>query len=144
MASAKTQTPSNPQPKLPITTNPLGKALLQTTESQRIVRMFYLVDMENGPFFTIQSAIDIASPGSTIKISSGLYKENLVITTKNLRIEAKDMSPDVYIMGMKGPALLIDVDDRKDNIIIQNLKFLHKGGAPSRGNKRDIIEPIDH
>lgn len=36
----------------------------------------YVVDQKEGPFFSIQSAIDEAEPSTTIKVNYGLYKEN--------------------------------------------------------------------
>lgn len=42
---------------------------------------YYLMnkDPENGPYKTIQEAINAANPGGVIKISPGLYSDNLVI-----------------------------------------------------------------
>ena len=37
------------------------------------------LDPENGPYKTIQEAIDAAEPGNVIKISPGLYNNGLVI-----------------------------------------------------------------
>lgn len=97
----------------------------------KMFRVTYVVDQEEGPYKTIQQAIDDAKPNSTIKISSGLYKENLVITKSSLKIESKDFNPDVYIMGNKGPAVMIDIEDG-GSCLIQNLRFVHKGGATGK------------
>ena len=66
-----------------------------------------VVDQISGPYFTIQSAIDKALPGSVIKIADGLYLENLVITNKTLTLEARDINCEVFILGKKGPTVLI-------------------------------------
>lgn len=66
------------------------------------------MDQQSGPFYTIQSAIDKAKSGSIIKINTGLYKENLVIKGKSLSLEARDINSEVYILGSKGPTLLIE------------------------------------
>lgn len=49
-----------------------------------LVGNFYFVrsdslDQENGPYETIQEAIDHAEPGQVIKINTGLYSDNIVI-----------------------------------------------------------------
>jgi plastocyanin len=41
-------------------------------------------------FPTIQKAVNHASPGSTIRIKPGVYKEDVVVTTRNLVIEGVD------------------------------------------------------
>jgi len=50
---------------------------------------------------TIQSAIDEAHDGDTIKVSSGIYKENLQITNKNLTITGTNY-PTIYGARMWG------------------------------------------
>lgn len=53
------------------------------------VKVNLQVDPQNGPFYTIQSAIDEAESDSHILVETGLYKENLVIKTSNLFIQPK-------------------------------------------------------
>jgi pectin methylesterase-like acyl-CoA thioesterase len=53
------------------------------------VKMQFVVDHLNGPYYTIQNAIDEASSDSHILVETGLYKENLIITTPNIFIQAK-------------------------------------------------------
>jgi hypothetical protein len=107
----------------------------------KVFRVTYVVDSEEGPYYTIQSAIDDAKPNSTIKITSGLYKENIVITQHSLKIESKDACPDVYIMGNKGPAVLIDIPEG-GSCLIQNIRFVHKGGAGGAPNRPGQPGPI--
>lgn len=108
----------------------------QASEDAKLIRVSYIVDQQDGPYYTIQSAINDAKPNCTIKITTGLYKENLVIKTNFLKIESKDFNPEVYIMGNKGPALTIDIPEG-GNCLIQNLKFVHKGGAPRLKTKNN-------
>jgi hypothetical protein len=64
-----------------------------------------------GPYYTIQEAIDKATEGAIIKINTGLYLENLVIKNKGLILEARESNSEVYIMGSKGPVILITQDE---------------------------------
>jgi F-box protein 11 len=84
------------------------------------------VDQDDGPYFTIQSAIDNAKPNTSIQVHSGIYKESLIIREPSIKIESKDYRPDVYIMGQKGPALIIDTPAH-GSTVIQNIRFLHRG-----------------
>lgn len=81
-----------------------------SNEENKMIKTSYIVDQQDGPYFTIQSAIDAAVSGSIIKINSGLYKENLVIRGKSLTLEQRDMNSEVYVLGIKGPALLVEQD----------------------------------
>jgi hypothetical protein len=91
-----------------------------------------IVDQREGPYFSIQAAIDDADPNTNIKISAGHYKERLRVTKHNLKIEGKDYPPEVYILGYKGPAILIELA-KNEFCTIQNIKFVHKGGAERSG-----------
>jgi hypothetical protein len=97
-------------------------------------RYSYVVDQIDGPFKTIQSAIDEGGAQATIKVSPGLYKENIMVTKPGMKIEAKDINSDVYVMGNRGPAVYINIDQGQ-SCLFQNIKFVHKGGA-SRQNAR--------
>lgn len=91
-----------------------------------------IVDPENGHYKTIQAAIDSAKKNSVIQICSGLYRENIYIYKAPLRIEAKDASAEVYIMGHKGPTLHINVPSSEGKIFMNHIRLIHKGGG---GNK---------
>ena len=88
----------------------------------------FLVDQKEGPYYTIQQAIDAAGPNSIIKVAKGHYKENLRITVPNIKIEGKDMTPEVFVIGYRGPAVLIKLNPG-ESCHIQNIKFVHKGGG---------------
>jgi pectin methylesterase-like acyl-CoA thioesterase len=104
---------------------------------------YLIVDPENGPFKTIQSAIDASQPHSVIKIFSGLYKENLTIDRAPLKIEAKDTNSEVYIMGVKGPTMYVNVSDGADDakIIVSHVRLTHKGGGGNKFYK--FVKPKD-
>lgn len=91
-----------------------------------------MVDQIDGPFKTIQSAIDQGGAQATIKVSPGLYKENIVVMKPGMKIEAKDINSDVYIMGNRGPAVYINIEQGQ-SCLFQNIKFVHKGGAARKG-----------
>jgi len=91
----------------PLATSAVKKSGSPKKKNKSVIKMSYIVDQEQGPYFTIQSAIDIAKDGSIIKINTGLYKENLVIRGKSLSLESRDLNSEVYILGSKGPTLYI-------------------------------------
>jgi F-box protein 11 len=109
--------------------------------NKNILKMSFLVD-PNGDGTScnkkIQDAIDKAQSDSVIKISHGLYKENLVIKNKALKLEAKDMNSEVYILGENGPSLLVD-NSNDETVVLERLKFAHKGssGKTNQSNSKD-------
>ena len=58
----------------------------------KIEKQIYIVDPASGPFFKIQDAIDQAKNNTIIKISPGVYKENLRITNKSIWIEGGNLN----------------------------------------------------
>lgn len=98
-----------------------------------------IVDPENGPCRTIQQAIDISKPNSIIRVSSGLYRENLIIRIAPLRIEAKDASAEIYIMGIKGPTIYVDISseyDENGEVFISHVRLTHKGGGLNKSTDK--------
>jgi F-box protein 11 len=69
----------------------------------------YLVDQNSGPFKSIQEAIDTARPFSQIKISPGIYIENLFIAKNGLTLMPKNENNDVTIISVKGPTISIEL-----------------------------------
>lgn len=108
-----------------------ASSILSIQRTQKIVKINFLVDQTNGPFYKIQDAINEARDGTIIKVHTGLYKENLVIKNKSVVIEAKDINSDVYVLGRKGPTVLIDAEHSKPTNIV-NIKFTHKGSINKR------------
>jgi hypothetical protein len=101
-----------------------------------------IVDQREGPYFSIQAAIDDAEPNTNIKIMAGHYKERLRVTKPNLKIEGKDYPPEVYILGYKGPAILIELA-KNECCTIQNIKFVHKGGAEKKNAYQSNVLGLD-
>jgi hypothetical protein len=101
-----------------------------------------IVDQHEGPYFSIQAAIDEAEPNTNIKIKAGHYKERLRITKPNLKIEGKDYPPEVYILGYKGPAILIELG-KNECCTIQNIKFVHKGGTEKKNAYQSNLLGLD-
>lgn len=104
----------------------------------------YVVDPLLGPFKTINSAIQEAEPNSVIKISAGLYTENIKIKNKSLRLEPKDKVTDVIIVVNGGPVFYIDIPI-EDKVIIQSFKISHTAISDDMENihkydeKREIV-----
>lgn len=126
----KQQTPYTPKVTQNFKTNTaLNPPIIIPIETTELI-----VDPEYGPFKTIQSAIDVAKPHSRIKVFSGLYKENLTITKGPLQIEAKDSSSEVYIMGLKGPTIFVNLpaDDESTQMKLSYIRLTHKGGLSNQ------------
>ena len=112
----------------------ISKPSMNTLEKsqQQTVKASYIVDQQQGPFFKIQDAIDHAKSGSVIKINTGLYKENLVILEKYITLEAKDINAEVYVLGQKGPTILIKNEKEQRTVTLQGIRFTHKGSLNKR------------
>ena len=61
-----------------------------------------------GDYPTIQAAVDAAHPGDHVRVAAGVYNENVVVTTTDLRLEASEgavidgsglSGPGVHLMG---------------------------------------------
>jgi len=90
------------------------------------MKNIYLVDQNSGPFKTIQEAIDTAKPFSQIKISPGIYIENLIITKNGLTIMSKNEINDVTIISVKRPTISIDLK-KDETCSLIGLKISHSG-----------------
>ena len=99
----------------------------------------YIVDPILGPYKTINSAIAEAQPNSVIKVSAGLYTENIRIINKSLRLEPKDKVTDVIIVVNGGPVIYID-NDLKDKVVIQSFKISHTAISDDMDNVQKFDE----
>lgn len=111
----------------------------EKSKAKNIIKLSYLVgppeNFATSKYKSIQDAIDAAQSDSVIKIAQGLYRENLVIKNKSLKLEAKDMSSEVFIMGENGPTLTVDNKDKDSLVTLERIKFAHKGGALTKQDK---------
>lgn len=110
----------------------------QELEDKKIIKIKLTVDPESGAHKTIEEAIALVPSEqltpTTIKISSGLYKENLKIVNKSLILKCKDSNSEVYISGEEGPTILID-NDSSHIVELHGLKVSFKGKLPNNGMK---------
>jgi parallel beta-helix repeat protein len=65
---------------------------LEALEDRLVPATTLVVDQTAGPYFTIQSAVNAASPGDTVKVDAGTYHEQVTVNKNNLRVLAKDGS----------------------------------------------------
>ena len=122
--------PPVPRTKTPNTEHEKSTSQFPTSN---IIKISYLVSKEEGQgaYQTIQEAINAAKSDSVIKISQGLYTESLIIKNKTLKLEAKDMSSEVYILGSNGPT--ITVDNPSDlTVTIERVRLTHKGPSEQK------------
>jgi F-box protein 11 len=77
---------------------------------------------------TISEALELAKPGTVIKINEGRYKESIKITKPNLRIEARgrDKEKSVYLLGEEGPWITVDLKPN-ENLVIKDILVAHFG-----------------
>ena len=66
-----------------------------------------IVDGKNGPYKTIQEAIDDAESNCVIKVGVGLYSENLVVNKGGLRLEPKEKEGDIIIVVSSRPTVTL-------------------------------------
>ena len=77
---------------------------------------------------TIQAAIDDAKPNNIIKISPGIYRENVVIKGKTkIDICSLDNNDQAVLLSDNSPCMMIYCLEQSDTIQIYNIKFIHRG-----------------
>ena len=114
------------------------------TTSQNKMRVSYIVDKVNSQYKNIQDAVNHAENNNVnadIKVSSGLYQENILITKTNIKIEPLDHLSEVFIMGSNGPTITVNLNDMDNQVNIQGIKLMHKGSTAKnrRRNKSNKI-----
>ena len=79
-----------------------------------------------GQVKNIQEAINLATPGTKIVISPGLYSRQLKITKPGLIIEAMEINGEVQLSISIGPLVIIDLQ-AEETCTIRGFKFIHRG-----------------
>jgi hypothetical protein len=80
---------------------------------------------------TIQGAISMAQDGDKIKISPGIYRENLVIDGKSVDLQGTNQEKTILDGGNKAPCIILK---NGSNGRIQDLNIRH-GNAKGNGNE---------
>ena len=91
-------------------------------------------------FKTIQSAINEAKPNNIIKISPGIYRENITIKNKTkIDICSLDNNDQAIILSENSPCMMIYCLEQTDTVQIYNIKFIHRGIRDDIRNK-ELLE----
>ena len=84
----------------------------------------FIVDPIKGPFKTIEKAVEACPPGGVVKIVGGVYStEYPIVINKPIRIEPKEREGEVYLHGVIGPVLVIDLESPDDICVINDIKI---------------------
>lgn len=94
----------------------------------------------NYEYKTIQSAVDAARPGTSIKIAKGIYRENIMIKAKT-KIELCSLDPNdqAIILSENSPCIFVYCLEEQDTVKIFNLKFIHRGIRDDLASSGDIL-----
>ncbi len=85
----------------------------------------------DGPFPSIQSAVNVASPGDTIMVATGTYRENVVVN-KELTVMAASV-PVVDAGGTPGDSDVIGIKITTNNVTVDGLTVINARGTDSVG-----------
>jgi parallel beta-helix repeat protein len=82
----------------------------------------------NTEYKTIQSAVNACKNKSIIKISPGIYRENITVRNKN-EIEICSLVADdpAILLSENSPCIMIHCLEANDTVKIYNIKFIHRG-----------------
>ncbi|CAG9323726.1 unnamed protein product [Blepharisma stoltei] len=81
-----------------------------------------------GPYYTIQEAINAASPGTRIQIASALYIQSITINKPDLILEPREIDSEVQITCPQGPIITVSLKD-EESCTIKGLKLIHTSSA---------------
>jgi hypothetical protein len=86
------------------------------------------VGAEDADVKTLAEAIELAEPGTVIKLNEGRYRESIKITKPGLRIEPRMKNKDeaVYLLGEEGPCITIDLKPN-ETCVIKGIIMAHFG-----------------
>ena len=108
------------------------KSLSNRKNDEEVPRIKLIVDKEigntriNGIHESIVEALLKAQNGTTIKITTDLYQEQLVITKPNITLEPKEKGGEVTFQQSENPCVVVDVGDG-NSCTINNIRMLLRG-----------------
>ncbi len=74
---------------------------------------------------SMYSAVCIVRPDGVIKISTGLYTENIELKVPGVRIQASDPATNAILASEKFPTIIIDLPQKEDKVVMEGLRFAH-------------------
>jgi hypothetical protein len=84
------------------------------------------VDSINGPVFSLEHALELAAPFTTIYLCEGVYTCKNPITKPGIIIDKKDKVKDVFIIGGKGPVIDVQLEENHF-VVIKKIVLMHTG-----------------
>lgn len=75
---------------------------------------------------TIAAAIELANFGDKIRITPGLYTEQIVVRKPGLTFEPSIVGGDVILQQEVDPCIVVEIDN-DDTAVFQNIKMLMVG-----------------
>jgi hypothetical protein len=84
------------------------------------------VDSANGPVYSLEQALDLAAPFTTIYLAEGVYTCKTPITKPGIIIDKKDKVKDVFIIGGSGPVIDVQLDENHF-VVIKKVVIMHTG-----------------
>ena len=69
-----------------------------------------MVDPENGPYFTLEQALEKVEPFTTIYLVEGVYTCTTPINKPGIIIQKRDIEKEVYIVGNEKQVLRIELE----------------------------------
>lgn len=91
-------------------------------------------------FTSISKALEYASPFTRIKITTGIYEENLKIEKPNIILEPKEKGGEVTIVLVKNSCVLVELKDNTESWTLKSMNLKYK----SNSKKRDNVSESDH
>lgn len=85
----------------------------------------------NGPYQTIQEAVNAATPGCKILVASTLYTQPIYINKPGLILEAREANSEVQITCSQGPIIYVSLNEG-ETCKIKGFKLIHTAVSRKR------------
>lgn len=85
-----------------------------------------LVDRCNGPYRSLEEALDEVEPFTTIYLAEGVYSCHKPITKPGIIICKRDIEKDVFIVGNEGPVIEVQLE-KADYVVFKDIVITHSG-----------------